>query len=42
MSEKVPRDVVLSRRIIIGMALLLTILLGSLAWGAFKSFSFPG
>ncbi|WP_275667806.1 hypothetical protein [Paramagnetospirillum kuznetsovii] len=41
MSDPVPDDIVLSRRIIAGMAILLVILLGSLAWGALRTFSFP-
>ncbi|WP_281196774.1 hypothetical protein [Paramagnetospirillum marisnigri] len=42
MTQKVPDEVRQSRYIIVGMAVILIILLGSLAYGAIKSFTPPG
>jgi hypothetical protein len=41
MSERIPDDVVFSRRIIMGMAILVIVLLGSLAYGALRTYSMP-
>ncbi len=38
MTDQVPDDVKLSRRLVAAMAILLAILLGSLAWGALRDF----
>jgi len=38
MTDKIPDDVRTSRRLIVAMAVLLAILLGSLAWGALRDF----
>lgn len=37
MTQPTPEDIVFSRRIIIGVAVLLVILLGSLAYGALRT-----
>lgn len=37
MTQPTPEDIIFSRRIIIGVAVLLVILLGSLAYGALRT-----
>lgn len=37
MTQPTPDDIIFSRRIIVGVAVLLAILLGSLAYGAIRS-----
>lgn len=41
MTNRIPDDVIFSRRIIMGVALILVVLLVSLAWGALRTFQFP-
>ena len=38
MTAPTPEDIIFSRRIIVGVALILAVLLGSLAYGALKNF----